>query len=215
MSITLLRKAFLSAAMALLFSASTSGFSMHAHAAASEEDQQGAVAFFQEMSDAAFAVMRNTQLSKDEQKAEFRRLFKKGTAVEQLGPLLLGYHRKRFSAEQLKRYTDLLPDYVVAIYTDRLFDVGNEEVSIQNTYTQGSSDVWIVTKVTSPIGGDDLRADWRIRRLDSGRFSLLDVKVENISLFQTKKDEFMAYLGRRGIEAFLKRLSEDVAKASS
>jgi len=215
MTIPLLRTAFVSAALALSTSAALTGFSSSAYAAASEEDQQGAVAFFEEMSSEAFAVLRNPDLSKEEQKAEFRRLFKKGTAVEELGPLLLGYHRRRFSAEQLKRYTDLLPDYVVAIYTDRLFDEGNETVSIQNTYTQGSSDVWIVTKVTSPLGGDDLRADWRIRRLDDGRFSLLDVKVENISLFQTKKDEFMAYLGRRGIEAFLKQLSEDVAKAAS
>lgn len=209
-------RAFSLCAALLTTAAITPQFSIQAaQAAASENEQAAALAFFEGMSDEAFAVLRDSSLSKEAQKVEFRRLFKKGTAVKQIGPLLLGFHRKRFSDEQLDRYTEMLPDYVVAMYTDRLIEVGDEEVTIQKTYTQGSNDVWIVTRVTSPFGGDDLRADWRIRRLSDGTFSLLDVKVENISLFQTKKDEFMSFLSNRGIEPFLERLKEDVAKSAA
>jgi len=215
MALSILRATLIGSLLALSSVAVGALTAPPAFAAATQEEQDAALTFFTEMSNEAFAVLRNQELSKEEQKAEFRRLFRKGTAVEKIGPLLLGFHRRRFSEEQMKRYTDMLPAYVVALYTDRLIEVGDEEVTVQNTYTQGSKDVWIVTKVTSPFGGDDLRADWRIRRLNNGDFSLLDVKVENISLFQTKKDEFMSYLSSRGIDAFLQRLSEDVAKSAS
>lgn len=213
MALSIFRALTVSAALAVTAAVAPSLTISMAHAAASEDEQAAALEFFEGMSDEAFAVLRDASLTKEAQKVEFRRLFKKGTAVKQIGPLLLGFHRKRFNEEQLDRYTEMLPDYVVAMYTDRLIEVGDEEVTIKNTYTQGSNDVWIVTQVTSPFGGDDLRADWRIRRLKDGTFSLLDVKVENISLFQTKKDEFMSFLSNRGIEPFLERLKEDVAKS--
>jgi phospholipid transport system substrate-binding protein len=215
MALSVLRALSISAAIIGGAAVTLPAFAPQAYAAASEAEQQEALAFFTEVSDEAFAVLRNESLSKDEQKVEFRRLFKKVTAVEQIGPLLLGFHRKKFSEDQLSDYTEMLPDYVVALYTDRLIEVGDEEVTIQKTYTQGSKDVWIVTRVTSPFGGDDLRADWRIRRLKDGSFSLLDVKVENISLFQTKKDEFMSFLSDRGVDAFLERLRADAAKSAA
>lgn len=215
MAISMLRAAALGAALFAGFSAAPQALLPPAHAAASDEEQQAALAFFTDVSNEAFAVLRNKDLDEEGQKVEFRRLFKKVTAVEQIGPLLLGFHRRKFSEDQMDAYTQMLPDYVVALYTDRLIEVGDEEVTIQKTYTQGSKDVWIITRVTSPFGGDDLRADWRIRRLKDGSFSLLDVKVENISLFQTKKDEFMSFLSDRGVDAFLKRLRSDVEKSAT
>lgn len=208
----------LSLSAVLLASASISAPQSHligqAQAAASEQEQAEALTFFTAMSEEAFAVLRNSSLTKDEQKVEFRNLFKKVTAVEIVGDFLIGYTKKKFSADQLERYTALLPDYVVALYTDRLIEVGNEEVTILNTYTQ-SQDTWIITRVTSPFGGDDLRADWRIRKLDDGQFIILDVKVENISLGQTKKAEFMSYISNRGVESFIKRLEADAAKSAA
>ncbi|MEM6833632.1 MAG: phospholipid-binding protein MlaC [Sphingomonadales bacterium] len=186
-----------------------------AQATATEEQQAAALVFFEDVSNKAFAVLRNAELSERDQKVEFRQLFKEVTDVKRIGLALLGFHRKKFNDEQLQRYTSILPDYVVSLYTSRLTEVGDEEVTIERTYTQGKRDIWVVTSVTSPFGGDNLRADWRMRPLDDGDFMLMDVKVENISLFQTKKDEFMAFLSNRGIEEFLERLEKDAAQSAA
>lgn len=183
-----------------------------AHAAATEQQQADALVFFEDISAKAFAVLRDKTLTETEQRDRFRALFAEVTDVQRIGAALLGFHRRKFNEEQMQRYTDLLPSYVVALYTDRLTEVGDEEVTIERTYTQGKTDIWVVTSVTSPFGGDNLRADWRMRPMPDGNFMVMDVKVENISLFQTKKDEFMSFLSNRGIEEFLTRLEAD-AKA--
>ncbi|MEO0410246.1 MAG: ABC transporter substrate-binding protein [Pseudomonadota bacterium] len=180
-----------------------------ARAAATQEQQAAALVFFEDISGKAFAVLRDKSLTEADQRAEFRRLFAEVTDVQRIGAALLGFHRRKFDEMQMERYTSLLPSYVVALYTDRLTEVGDEEVTIERTYTQGKKDIWVVTSVTSPFGGDDLRADWRMRPMENGDFMVMDVKVENISLFQTKKDEFMSFLSNRGIEEFLTRLEKD------
>lgn len=182
-----------------------------AQAAATEEQQAAALVFFEEISGKAFAVLRDKSLTEADQRAKFRSLFAEVTDVQRIGAALLGFHRRKFDETQMERYTSLLPSYVVALYTDRLTEVGDEEVTIERTYTQGKTDIWVVTSVTSPFGGDDLRADWRMRPMQDGDFMVMDVKVENISLFQTKKDEFMSFLSNRGIEEFLTRLEKDAA----
>lgn len=178
-------------------------------AAATEQQQAEALVFFEDVSGRAFSLLRDKSLTEEEQRAQFQLLFQEVTDVQRVGKALLGFHRRKFSEEQMQRYTDLLPSYIVALYTDQLTEVGDEEVTIERTYTQGKTDIWVVTSVTSPFGGDDLRADWRMRPIEEGGFMVMDVKVENISLFQTKKDEFMSFLSNRGIEEFLTQLEND------
>ena len=91
-------------------------------------------------------------------------------------------------------------------YTDDSFTVtGARQAS--------EKDVVVSTRLVRP-SGMEIAADWRVRVFD-GKFRIIDVMVEGISMAVTQRSEFAAVVRRDGIEGLLAILRARTTKFSA
>ncbi|RME67800.1 MAG: ABC transporter substrate-binding protein, partial [Alphaproteobacteria bacterium] len=67
-------------------------------------------------------------------------------------------------------------------------------------------------------GGPPIAADWRVRRMPDGELKIIDLRVEGISLAETKRQEFASMIANNGFAGFLDQLrgqSDGAAQAAS
>ena len=71
------------------------------------------------------------------------------------------------------------------------------------TQPVGRSDVYVRTELLRPAGGSPIAADWRVKHTKDGSPKIIDLKIEGISIAETKRDEFASLISSRGFDAFL------------
>lgn len=178
-----------------------------AHAAKAEDAQSmpdEARAFIQDLADRTLDVLDDIHMTQDERDAEFHRLLKEGFEIDYLAKLVLGRHRKTASKDQMARFTELFPDYIIKIYADRLKQYGDERFYVTSTSPAGKKDIYVHSEVTR-AGSTPFAADWRVRLID-GEFRIIDIKIAGISMLQTQRDEFSARINNVGMDGLIEDL---------
>ncbi|RME63938.1 MAG: ABC transporter substrate-binding protein, partial [Alphaproteobacteria bacterium] len=118
-----------------------------AQAQAPAAEQAAAKAFIDELSQRAFAALRDPELQGDAQRQRFRELLREGVAIDYVGQILLGRFRRDATPEQLAEYKEIFPEYIIRIYTGRLLQIGDEQLEILNALPQGQRDVMVRTQL--------------------------------------------------------------------
>lgn len=173
---------------------------------ASKEQEEAALTFVEEISNRAFDALRDASLEGDERRMRFRELLLDGVAIDYVAPLLLGRFYRSAEDEQIAEYKRIFPDYIISFYTDQLLKIGDEELRMVGTQPVGRSDVYVRTELLRPIGGSPISADWRVKYTKDGSPKIIDLKVEGISIAETKRDEFASLISSRGFDAFLEEI---------
>ena len=114
---------FIRALAILLASAAvaTPAASLAAQTTAPADNGKAAGTFITELSQRAYAVLRDKSNDKNEVRAQFRRLLKENFAVTDIGNRLIRRHVRTINKQQYQAYQAAFPDYVVDTYTDNLF----------------------------------------------------------------------------------------------
>ncbi|MGD8325769.1 MAG: ABC transporter substrate-binding protein [Sphingomonadales bacterium] len=175
-------------------------------AKATKEQEDAALVFVTDISDRAFEALRDPELEGDAQRQRFRELLLEGVAIDYVAPLLLGRFYRTADEEQITEYRRIFPEYIISFYTDQLLKIGDEELRVIGTQPVGRSDVYVRTELLRPNGGDPIAADWRVKHTKEGLPKIIDLKVEGISIAETKRDEFASLISSRGFDGFLKEI---------
>lgn len=184
-------------------------------AQASAEQQEAAREFIADISGRAFDALRDPNLTGEEQRQKFRDLLMEGVAIDYVAPFLLGRFRRDADEEQMAEYQRIFPDYIVGFYTDQLLKIGDEELRIVSTQPVGRSDIYVRTQLVRPGGGSPIAADWRVKPTRDGDLKIIDLKVEGVSIAETKKDEFASLISSRGFGGFLDQLRADAYRSTT
>ncbi len=191
-------------------------FMTSAHAQEAAEDPEGATAFIDTLSNDAVAVWSDSTKTEAERQQEFRDLLYEGFDVDFIAKLVLGRHMRTATPDQLREYQRLFPSYIINSFANRIGDYGNEKLVVLGTAPAGKRDLFIRSNIVRPKG-EPITADWRVRKVN-GKFQIVDIKVEGISLAVTQRDEFASIIERRGFNGLLTTLRDggtDVADSRS
>ncbi len=88
---------------------------------------------------------------------------------------------------------DAYSDYILAVYTAKI--VGGtavERFDVVKTQAHGTKD-FLVYCIVARAGGGPVNAIWRLRQRD-GRYRIIDLMVEGISMVQTQRQEFVSMM---------------------
>lgn len=208
------------AALATLLAVSV--FGLPAQAQAPETEQEAAVQFIRDLSDQAFEALRDEAMTGDQQRERFRDMLSKGVAIDYVGQILLGRFRREATPAQLNEYEVIFPEYIINIYSGRILQIGDEQLEILGALPQGKRDVLVRTQLIRTDGGPPIAADWRVRRMNDEDYKIIDLRVEGISMAETKREEFASMIAKNGFAAFLDQLrgesksgAPDAAQAAS
>ncbi|MFQ5971429.1 MAG: phospholipid-binding protein MlaC [Alphaproteobacteria bacterium] len=171
----------------------------------------GAREFITALADEAMTTLTEPDLSSDERRQRFRRLFQEGFAVAGIARFALGRYWRKASDNERDEYVELFEDVIVNVWADRFADYSGQKFSITDATSTRSAredeQAALVRSVFWSAPDSPVRIDWRVA--NKGEiYKITDVFVEGVSMASTHRDEFAAVVRREGVGGLLSELRE-------
>ncbi len=147
------------------------------------------------MAQEAMAVLSDTSLSAEQRAEGLRRLMAQAIDIPPIARFVLGRYWRAASERQREAYTEAYADYILNAYTAKIGGGGGaavERFDVVKTQAHGTKD-FLVYCIVARTGGEPTRAIWRLRQRD-GRYRIVDLMVEGISMVQTQRQEFVSMM---------------------
>jgi phospholipid transport system substrate-binding protein len=157
------------------------------------------------------AIMRDPKRTREQRIDELRALAYERFDFRTMTRLVLARNWKKLTSEQQDEFAVQLREYLANDYSSRLDRYDQQDVHVLDERQEPRGDVTVRTQM---VGGqvDGAIVDYRMRSKD-GRWRIIDVVIEGISLVANLRDQFREVLTREGPEKLLEKLREKNAAA--
>ena len=171
-----------------------------------------AEAFLDDLANSGLATLKANEYTDAERKLAFRRLARKGFALEAIGQFVAGRHWRGMSDEQRAEFRELSSEWLLTSYTRRLggYDGQSLEIVKSVELQNNARDVLVQTRVVYADSQPPVRAEWRIREFD-GEPKIIDVMIEGVSMAAAQRAEFDAVIRKIGVDGLLDNLRSRLA----
>ena len=172
---------------------------------------EDAGAFLASLTERAVEQLTDESLAPPERKQRFRVLFRENFDVPAIGRFVLGRYWCKAKPPVREEFLRLFEDIMVerfapkfTSYAETTFEVG----VIRPLREQGQH---VVASKFTPSRGEVLHVDWRVRNKD-GRFKILDVIGQGVSMALTLRSEYASVIKSSGgrVEDLVARLRERI-----
>jgi len=173
--------------------------------------------FVKSLGDQAIKVLTVKDISEGERENRFRRLLRNGFDVRRIGRFVLGRYARNASAEAIKQYNQLFEDLIVVTYASRFAQYSGQSFDIKRaTKPTARGDSIVLSEIAATDGSPPIRVDWQVNNA-KGRYKIVDVRVEGVSMSVTQREEFTAVIRQNGgdIEALLDALRKKTVSLKS
>ncbi len=174
-------------------------------------DPNAAAGFVKTLGDNAIAILSDKNADKAERRRRYRELLDAGFAVKTIARFVIGRYWRVATPEQRDEYLRLFREFVLETYASRLDNYAGEQFKVVGAKPLDDKDVIVSTEIGAG-DGQPIRVDYRVRQRD-GKFRIVDVMVEGVSLITTQRQEFASIIDRGGIEGLIALLRERTAKS--
>lgn len=162
-------------------------------------------AFIQDLGNQVVEILSDLSDDREERKAVLRGLFMEHIAIDTVAPLVLGRYWRDATEADRADYMEVFPVYFANLYSGQLIDLSGTSVNVLGGEPFGVADVLVEAEFVLP-DANPFPARFRVRCID-GDYRLLDALISGISLVQTKRDEFGAFLRRNSLRDLIDALS--------
>lgn len=185
-------------ATGFLTKAVKSTYSGYVLAGANQDDvrQQGAQEFIGAMAGDAIGFLSDEDLSDKDKEKAFAKLLRRNFDIPKIARFALGQYYRGASKTQIKDYNNLFEDMIIETYSARFNEYSGQEIEVKNARPEGKKDIMVRSAIVSSEG-PDVDVDWRVR-YSSGRYRVIDVIVEGVSMALTQRSEFASVIQRGG-----------------
>jgi phospholipid transport system substrate-binding protein len=156
----------------------------------------GAEKFINGMADRAIGFLTNPDTSLEVKRAEFQSLLKDSFDMKTIGRFSLGRYWRVSTPQQRDEYQRLFENMVIAVYSSRFEEYKGQRFETRGYRADGEKDT-IVSSFVVPEEGPEVQVDWRVR-YKNGRYKVIDVIVEGVSMSLTQRSDFAAVIQRGG-----------------
>ena len=146
------------------------------------------------MAQEAMTVLSDPSLSGEQRAQGIRRLMARAIDIPPIARFVLGRYWRAASERQREAYVEAYSDYILAAYTAKIGGGATavERFDVVKTRAHGTKD-FLVYCIVARVGGEPTQAIWRLRQRD-GRYRIIDLMVEGISMVQTQRQEFVSMM---------------------
>lgn len=157
---------------------------------------RGAGTFINSLSQQALSFLVDENITAEEKRASFSALLESSFDLRTISRFALGRYWRAATPEQRQEYERLFTRMILNVYSDKFDEYQGQNFAVQNVRAEGRRDT-IVTSFILPENGPEVRVDWRVR-YKKGRYKVIDVMVEGISMTVTQRSDFAAVIQRGG-----------------
>lgn len=164
--------------------------------------------FLEGFGNQAIKLLAETAPGEAKRETEMRRLLNEGFDIEFIGRFVLSRYWRSASEAERAEFRQLFEDYLIAAYGRRFGTYSGEKFVIGQTFPQDDERAVVRSDVVRP-SGDTMTVDWRVQRRE-GKWRVVDIMVEGVSMMVTQRSEFTALLQRENgsIAALNQRLRQ-------
>ena len=150
------------------------------------------------MAQEAMAVLSDASLSEDQRAEKLRHMMAQNIDIPPIARFVLGRYWRGATERQREVYVAAYSDYILSTYAAKIGGGGAavDRFDVIKTQVHGTKD-FLVHCVVGRAGGEPLRVVWRLRQRD-GRYRIIDLMVEGVSLVQTQRQEFVSFIRANG-----------------
>lgn len=154
--------------------------------------------------DDVLAVLRVPGVDETARRKQIEEIAKQRFDFTTMSKLVLKRDWKRFTAAEQQEFVTEFTDYLAASYGTRIARYANEQVVTVGSRLETNSDVSVQTQIK---GGnfDGAAIDYRMRLL-GGKWQVIDVVIEGISLVSNFRSQFADVIAKGGPQELLKRI---------
>jgi phospholipid transport system substrate-binding protein len=169
----------------------------------------GAAQMVQDLGAQTASALSSEEAEKPGQRrALLRDLVRQGFDLELTSQFVLGKHWHGASDTQRTQFTDLFTEYLLNSYARHLASFRADTLRVVGSNPAGDADILVETSVEGADG--PASPVWRVRSVE-GRYKIIDVTVDGVSLALTQRREFASVVNRVGIDGLIKMLREKLA----
>ncbi len=177
-------------------------------------DDKGAAAekFVAGLGDSALALVTDKEIVGEARREKFRMLLDEHFDLNWIGQFVLGKNWRRASPEQRELYLKLFEESIVFTYTNQFDSYSGQMFEVTGSGKKGRYTV-VNSKIVDPANPNgNVLIDWRLIE-DGGKFRIVDVVVEGISMGITQRNEYASVIESNGgkIAPLLARMEEILA----
>ena len=175
-----------------------------------QSPEDTALSFIADLAKNGIGIIEKADISDTARKKEFRKLLQTSFDMPTIARFSLGRYWRTSSKAEQKEYLKLFEDMIVEVYSRRFGEYNGEKIDVLSARPEGKTD-HIVSSVLVPQNGPKISILWRVRKNKSGRFKVVDVIVEGVSMSLTQRSDFASVIQRGGgkVEVLLAHLRQN------
>lgn len=162
----------------------------------SDQRAAGAENFIRGVAKRGIEFLSNPDLSEYQKKTEFRKLLKGSFDINAIARFSLGRHWRTSNAKEQKEYLKLFEAMIIDVYSRRFNEYQGQKVDIMGVMEKSKNNYFVQTMIV-PESGPEFKVQWRVRYKE-GRYRIIDVIVEGVSMAVTYRSDFSSVIQRGG-----------------
>ena len=177
---------------------------------AQEADLGQAQAFVTALADDAIRIL-STETTRAGREAAFAELLQERANMRRIARFTLGQFGRKISKQDFAVYEELLGEFIVKVYANRLGEYSDEKVMVGKAQAK-KKNVIVASRIEFANGRDPIDIDWWLRLEKDGSLTLFDVRVLGVWMAQEQRDAFASVLknNKGDINALLEHLRKQI-----
>lgn len=170
--------------------------------------EASAESFIETLGQRTVEILKQRSLPPAERASRLKELLNRSTDLSYVARVILGRHWRSASEEQRQEYLRLFDALVLQAMAERIDSYAGQTFTIAGSRKVDDTDTVVSTDIAQPSGGPTYRVDWRVRQGEDGRFQLIDIVAEGVSLVITQRSEANDIVNRSGIDGLLAEMRQ-------
>lgn len=176
-----------------------------------EELTDKRTSFANNFANIVLAVISDHKKSYEARKENLANAFSKSVDIEWIAKFVIGRTWNKASTEQRERYTELYRKFLTKTYVENFAENPEKRINsikiidIENSEST-SSDFTVKTQM-GLASQEKMLVNYLVRETD-GKYKVLDIAIENVSLITTHRAEFTALASAGGIDSVITKLAK-------
>jgi phospholipid transport system substrate-binding protein len=174
-------------------------------------DADAAAAFLTSLTDQAIEQLTDASLPVSEREQSFRSLFRANFDIPAIGRFVLGRYWRKARPEVRKDFLAAFEEIMAQGFASRFAGYADTKFEVASVQVLKRAEQFKVRSRIAPTENEVYLIDWLVEH-KNGRFQVLDVVAEGVSMAITLRSEYASVIKRSGgrVEGLVSKLHENI-----
>ena len=172
-------------------------------------NHEAAENFVKKITNQGIEELINSNVSDKEKKERFTKLFNEDLDLDFIGKFVLGRYWRTANQKQQKDFIDVYRKLNIQTWSARFDEFKGKHFEFEGVEDSKSADQVFVNTIVPMEEGNPAVVKWRVKETN-GKMKIVDIIIENVSLAQTSRSEYTAYIKNspNGIDGLINDLKK-------